>query len=231
MRQRLRLGKRLFDCVCATALALIILPWIGWIAFNIWRQGDGPILYRAERMSGLGRSFTLYKFRTMRVACEDDIGVTGGDKLGRVTEYGAKLRRRHLDELPQLWNVIRGDISFVGPRPPLREFTERFPVLYEQVLWDKPGVTGLATLIYNNTEEKLLAQCVTSEETDKVYCKRCIPAKARLDLFYQRRASFALDLWIIGTTLHQIFSKDPGCRHVQKRKSSARSPVPLLTSN
>ncbi|MCY4180556.1 MAG: sugar transferase, partial [Litoreibacter sp.] len=79
----MRLGKRIFDCVCATALALLILPWIGWIAFRVWRQGDGPILYRAERMRGLDRPFTLYKFRTMSHHSREEIGVTGGDKIDR----------------------------------------------------------------------------------------------------------------------------------------------------
>ncbi|MEM7470453.1 MAG: sugar transferase [Pseudomonadota bacterium] len=227
----MRLGKRIFDLVCATALGLLISPWIVWIAYKVWRQGDGSILYRAERMRGVDLAFTLYKFRTMRGGDDAEIGVTGGDKADRITEFGAKLRRRHLDELPQLWNVIRGDISFVGPRPPLREFVERFPDIYSQVLKDKPGVTGLATLIYNDREEAVLARCKTPAETDAVYCQRCIPSKTRLDMIYQRNAGFALDLWIIGATLRQISGKNPRRAKVPNRKSSARNPVPLLTSN
>ena len=133
-----------------------------------------------------------------------DAGVSGGDKAARVTPVGRILRRTRLDELPQLWNILRGDISFVGPRPPLREYVERFPEVYRAVLTSRPGVTGLASIHYHRHEEWLLARCATPAETDRVYCTRCIPAKARLDLIYARHASVCFDLRLIGRTIARV---------------------------
>lgn len=198
--------KRFFDVISASFVLLLVWPFLGWTAFRIWRQRDGPIFYIAERMKTPNQSFGLIKFRTMTHAVED-AGVTGGDKDARITPLGKRLRKRRLDELPQLWNIIKGDISFVGPRPPLREYVDRFPQIYGEVLKSRPGVTGLATLVYNKREGALLATCETAEETDRVYCETCIPAKAKLDLMYQRAYRPCLDYWIIWATLRQISSK------------------------
>jgi lipopolysaccharide/colanic/teichoic acid biosynthesis glycosyltransferase len=133
-----------------------------------------------------------------------DSGVSGGDKAARITALGRLLRRSRLDEIPQLWNVIRGDMSFVGPRPPLRQYVERFPDLYAQVLRSRPGITGLATLVYHGHEERLLARCATPEETDALYARACVPRKARLDLIYQRRRSLCWDLWLMMQTAGKV---------------------------
>lgn len=198
------LGKRLFDI----ALALVLLLPLGALmiviaALLLITQGR-PVLYGSERMRDPARAFTLWKFRTMRPAAAGDSGVSGGDKAGRVTPTGAALRASRLDELPQLFNILMGDMSFVGPRPPLRQYVEAFPGLYAAVLKSRPGVTGLASLVYHRHEERLLARCASAEETDRVYSRRCIPAKARLDLIYQRRRSLCLDLWILARTLRRV---------------------------
>lgn len=198
--------KRFFDVISASFVLLLVWPFLAWTAFRIWRQKDGPVFYIAERMKSPTQAFGLIKFRTMSHASED-AGVTGGNKNARITPLGKKLRKRRLDELPQLWNIIKGDISFVGPRPPLREYVDRFPQVYGEVLKSRPGVTGLATLVYNQREGALLANCKTAEETDRVYCDTCIPAKAKLDLMYQRAYRPCLDYWIIWATLRQISAK------------------------
>jgi lipopolysaccharide/colanic/teichoic acid biosynthesis glycosyltransferase len=146
------------------------------------------------------QGFALVKFRTMRPDMADS-GVSGGDKTARITHTGAFLRRTRLDELPQLWNILMGDMSFVGPRPPLRRYVVDYPGLYRRVLRARPGVTGLATVIYHRHEERLLRGCTTAAQTDAVYRRACIPRKARLDLIYLERQSLALDLWIIFRTL------------------------------
>src|SRR5690606_28666329 len=105
-----------------------------------------------------------------------------------------------LDEVPQLWNVLKGDMSFVGPRPPLRVYVERFPDLYAQVLRSRPGVTGLASLHFHRHEEWILARCATPEDTDAAYARRCVPRKARLDLIYQRRRNLCLDMALMWRT-------------------------------
>jgi lipopolysaccharide/colanic/teichoic acid biosynthesis glycosyltransferase len=151
-------------------------------------------------------AFQLWKFRTMRVV-SDDSGVSGGDKQSRITPTGRFLRRTRLDEIPQLWNVLKGDMSFVGPRPPLRQYVERFPAIYRQVLKSRPGVTGLATLHFHRHEERLLRTCRTPEETNRVYEQRCIPRKAQLDLIYQRRQTLCLDLILILKTIARVLGR------------------------
>ena len=195
--------KRLFDI----ALALLLLGPLGAVmvavALALALTQGRPILYGAERMRGPDRAFTLWKFRTMRPAPLDS-GVSGGDKAKRITRLGRFLRRTRLDELPQLANILKGDMSFVGPRPPLRQYVRACPETYAAVLKSRPGVTGLATLVFHRHEERLLAQCATPDETNRVYIRRCIPRKARLDLIYQRRQSVRLDLWILGRTLKGV---------------------------
>jgi lipopolysaccharide/colanic/teichoic acid biosynthesis glycosyltransferase len=189
-------AKRLFDVIVALILAVLLSPLIAAVALGIALCDGRPVLYLSERMKTPTRGFALAKFRTMTLAASD-AGVSGGDKAARITRLGRLLRRSRLDELPQLWNVLRGDISFVGPRPPLREYVERFPALYARVLASRPGITGLATLRLHRHEERLLARCTTPQETDRVYCSVCIPRKARLDLLYQRRRTLCWDVLLM----------------------------------
>jgi lipopolysaccharide/colanic/teichoic acid biosynthesis glycosyltransferase len=191
--------QRLFDLALAIVLLGFALPCIGVIALVMLCREGRPIFYPSERMRSPSRSFTLWKFRTMTPAGADR-GVSGGDKRSRVTRFGHWLRATRLDELPQIWNVLRGDIGFVGPRPPLREYVERFPELYAQVLASRPGITGLATLRFSKWESRLLAATASGDETDAVYCRRCIPRKARLDLIYQRNRSLCFDIRLIAIT-------------------------------
>lgn len=188
--------KRVFDLVLAFALIILFAPCI--TALSAWlllRQGR-PVFFRGERMKTHDEAFTLYKFRSMD-AQMPDCGVTGGEKHSCITRDGHWLRRSRLDELPQLWNILIGDISFVGPRPPMREFVERFPEIYRAVLKNRPGVTGLATLTCHQYEDQLLRKTSSAQETDALYVARCLPRKARIDLIYQRRASMLLDLALI----------------------------------
>ena len=192
--------KRLMDILLALLLGLLLSPLIVAVALLILIRDGRPVFYVAERMKAPGQPFALWKFRTMRSAAQDS-GVSGGDKAGRITSMGRFLRRTRLDEVPQLWNILRGDISFVGPRPPLRRYVEAFPALYAEVLQSRPGVTGLATLVFHRTEERLLARCTTPEETEAVYIRRCVPAKARLDLIYAQNRNLCFDLKLMVATV------------------------------
>ena len=197
------LRKRLFDLALALLLtALLALPFALLLIILLLKEGR-PLFYVAERMKAPGQPFRLWKLRTMRVAAGDS-GVSGGDKTQRITATGRFLRKTRLDEVPQLWNVLRGDMSFVGPRPPLRQYVERFPDLYAQVLRSRPGITGLASLHFHAHEEWLLARCGSTAETDEVYSRRCVPRKARLDLIYQRHASLCFDLSLIAETGRRV---------------------------
>ncbi|MBJ3762714.1 sugar transferase [Maribius pontilimi] len=199
-------AKRLFDLTLALLMGTVLLIPILVIAALVLIQSGRPVFYPSERMRGLDDPFVLWKFRTMRPDPGDG-GVTGGDKSDRITPIGRALRRTRLDELPQLWNVIRGDISFVGPRPPLRRYTELFPDLYERVLRSRPGITGLATLRFHGHEERLLAACATGAETEAVYCRRCVPRKAALDLIYQRNRDLCLDLKLMAETARKVLDR------------------------
>ncbi|MFK7941187.1 MAG: sugar transferase [Roseovarius sp.] len=198
--------KRVFDIVLALILGVIlILPIVVIAALILLREGR-PVLYLSERMKTPDTGFQLWKFRTMHVV-HNDSGVSGGDKSARITAIGARLRRLRLDELPQLWNILRGDISFVGPRPPLRRYVELCPDLYARVLRSRPGVTGLATIRFHKTEERLLSRCQTPPQTEAVYLRRCVPTKARLDLIYARHQSLCFDAALILETIRQVFKR------------------------
>lgn len=199
-------SKRAFDI----ALALVLLVPLSVVMLAVTlvlliAQGR-PILYTAPRMRTPNLPFTQLKFRTM-LASDADGGATGAHKHWRITRLGRVLRRSRIDELPQLFNILRGDMSFVGPRPPLREYVERFPAVYGQVLKSRPGVTGLATLIYHRHEDRILAGCASAEATEAAYYRRCLPAKLKIDLIYQRHRSMGLDLWILWQTLKIVISR------------------------
>jgi lipopolysaccharide/colanic/teichoic acid biosynthesis glycosyltransferase len=193
-------AKRALDLILALMLVVILAPTFGLLLLVLWARQGRPVFYVAERMRAPGQPFLLWKLRTMSVV-PPEAGVSGGDKTSRITATGRFLRRSRLDEVPQLWNVIKGDMSFVGPRPPLRLYVERFPDLYAQVLQNRPGITGLATLVFHRHEEALLAQCTSAAQTDAVYARRCVPRKARIDLIYQRRRTVWMDLGLMVRTL------------------------------
>lgn len=192
-------SKRIFDVFLALSLLLLLLPLFFLVSVVAMVKEGRPIFFFSERMKTPDVAFTLVKFRTMS-ADAGDAGVTGGDKSNRVSRFQAFLRKSRLDEMPQLLNILRGDMSFVGPRPPLRMYVELFPEIYGNVLKSRPGITGLGTLGIHRYEERVLAECETPEQTDLVYRKRCIPKKARLDLIYQRNRSLCFDCVLIART-------------------------------
>ena len=193
-------AKRLCDLILALLLGIVLLPVIAVVAVMILVRDGRPVFYVSERMKTPAQGFRLVKFRTMKVVATDS-GVSGGEKAARITAIGHVLRRTRLDEVPQLWNVLRGDISFVGPRPPLRQYVERFPEIYGRVLKSRPGITGLASVYFHEHEERLLARSRSTEETDAIYCRACIPRKAHLDLIYQARRNICMDAGIMLKTV------------------------------
>ena len=193
-------AKRAFDLWTAAMITPFVVPMVLVISLVILIRDGRPVFHGGERMKTPTQGFKLWKFRTMRVDPADR-GVSGGDKVGRITPTGRWLRRRRLDELPQLWNLWRGDVSVVGPRPPLRLYVERFPGIYAEVLKSRPGLTGLASIYYARHEARLLARTVSAEETDAVYARNCVPRKAHIDLMYQRNWSFCFDLNVVRKTL------------------------------
>lgn len=200
------LSKRLLDVVVALGLGLLLLPLILLISLVILVLDGRPVFYVSERMKTSTQAFGLVKFRSMRPTAQDG-GVTGADKAGRITRSGRFLRRSRLDEVPQLWNILRGDMSFVGPRPPLRVYVTDYPDLYRAVLRSRPGLTGLATVTYAGHEGRLLAKSRSAAETDAIYRRACVPRKARLDLIYQARRNLCLDIKLMVVTVFGRFGR------------------------
>ena len=196
------------EIALALLMAVVLVPVMIVVFFLVWLADGRPVFFVQERMKSPTESFRLIKFRTLTVV-EHEAGVLGGAKLSRITRLGRILRRSRIDELPQLWNILKGDIGFVGPRPPLRRYVERFPKIYGEVLKDRPGVTGLATLLYHHKEEALMSRCQTDAEAEAVYERRCVPAKARLDILYAKHRNTCLDLRVMAATVWRRLSPVP----------------------
>lgn len=156
---------------------------------------DGPILFRQKRVGQYGKLFTMIKFRTMSVSHHGSSISVAGES--RITPLGAKLRKYKLDELPELWNVLIGDMSFVGPRPDVPGYADQFKGEDKDILRLKPGITGPATLKYRN-EEELLAQQIDPQRYNN---EVIFPDKVKINLDYFHHRSFWGDLCIIIKTI------------------------------
>lgn len=202
--------KRLLDIVCAFLLIIVLaVPFMGLVAIILVLQGR-PIFHVSERMKTPTKSFKLWKLRSMYPAPPGDGDeATGAYKRARITPIGRFIRRSRVDEIPQLWNVLKGDMSFVGPRPPIRKYVDLYPEIYGRVLRSRPGITGLASLHYHRHEENLLAHSHSREETEEIYTRNCIPRKARLDLIYQSNRTTCLDFKLMLLTAAKVL---PGRR-------------------
>ena len=187
--------KRLFDMVCAALGLLVLSPVLLVCALLVGLTSPGGVLFRQERIGKDGVPFTIYKFRSMR---KDNAGLKiSTSRDTRITPVGRVLRKTKLDELPQLWNVLKGDMSFVGPRPEVREYTDLYAPEQRQVLMVRPGVTGLASIRYRNENELLTA----SSDPNRTYIDEVMPAKLALDLKYIPRACVSYDIKLIWETL------------------------------
>ena len=191
-----RFGKRIFDFVAALAgLTIVALP-MGAIALAIWVTSGRPILFTQYRVGKDGKLFRIKKFRTMVVRDTPDSNITvTGDE--RITPIGRLLRRWKLDELPQLWNVLVGEMSFVGPRPDVPGYADKLQGEARRILSLRPGITGPATLAYRN-EEELLAQV---DDPIRYNDEVIFPDKVRINLKYLEECSFTKDLYYIWKTI------------------------------
>ena len=194
------LVKRTFDTLFAAAGLAVLSPVLGAIAIAIRAGSSGPLLYRGRRVGLNGELFDMLKFRTM-VENADQIGgsSTPADDR-RVTGIGRTLRRYKLDELPQLWNVLSGDMSFVGPRPQVQWAVDLYTPEERAILSVRPGITDEASLKFSNEAEILRG----SADPDKDYIEKIHPEKMRLSLAYVGDRSFFGDLSIIARTAGAI---------------------------
>jgi len=187
--------ERLFDATCSAAGLLLLLPVLAGVALVIILDDGAPVLFNQIRVGRNGKLFRIWKFRTMRSGSAGSGITTAGD--GRVTRVGKKLRKFKLDELPQLFNVFKGDMSLVGPRPEVPEYVQVEAPIWQSVLRVRPGVTDLATLLYRD-EERILG---ASGDPNAFYRASILPAKLILNLAYHLSRSFRQDLKLILLTI------------------------------
>ncbi len=194
--------KFLFDRIMAALGILFLLPLFFAIIIWVMLDSKGGSFFVQTRVGKNGRHFGLLKFRTMRPLSEKGGKLTVGSNDPRITEAGYFLRKYKLDELPQLFNVLIGDMSFVGPRPEVPEYVDRYTAEQRKVLAVRPGITDEASLAYFN-ENDILSN---SPDPEKTYLEIVMPAKIELNLAYLRKRSFLKDLGVIAKTLKRIVS-------------------------
>jgi len=192
------MGKRALDVILGSLGAVAAAPILAAVMVAMRLGGDrGPFLYRAARVGERGAVFEVLKIRTMTVGAQG-AGITGpGDP--RITPLGRFLRRYRLDELPQLVNVLRGEMSLVGPRPEDPRFVDWSDPVHRRVFTAKPGITGLAQLDFHDEAERL-----SGPDIEERYRREILPAKLRLDVQYLDRRSVLLDLRILARTARTL---------------------------
>jgi lipopolysaccharide/colanic/teichoic acid biosynthesis glycosyltransferase len=196
---RIILSQRIIDILATAAGLLLLSPVFLIIGVAVKLQDGGPVFYRSKRVGMGGRLFSIYKFRSM-VQGADTMGgglTVKGDR--RVTAVGRFLRATKLDELPQLWNVFKGDMSLVGARPENPGYVARYTPEQREILRYRPGVTSPASLHYRN-EEELLGE----GDTETLYLREILPHKLSMDLAYLKRRTVRSDLMVILRTIGGI---------------------------
>ncbi|GBD98076.1 UDP-N-acetylgalactosamine-undecaprenyl-phosphate N-acetylgalactosaminephosphotransferase [bacterium BMS3Abin07] len=195
--------KRLFDILFSTAGLLVLSPLMVVVAVLIRMDSPGPAFFRQERVGRYFRPFTIYKFRTMMADSKKNgsLITVGGDR--HITRAGKFLRKYKIDELPQLFNILKGDMSFVGPRPEVKNYVELFRPDYKKLLRMRPGITDPASIKYSS-EERVLAM---SDRWEEDYIEKVLPEKIRLSLSYVEKNNVIIDLKLIFKTLLKVFSR------------------------
>ena len=187
--------KRSFDIFASLFGLILFAPLFLIIAFLIKISMPGPVIFRQKRAGRLGKAFTIYKFRTMITTHNGKTISVKGDS--RITPLGAFLRKYKFDEMPELWNVLKGEMSFVGPRPDMQLYADKLIGEERKILEMLPGITGPATLKYANEEELLASVSNPERYNDEVIW----PDKVRINMNYYYKQSFKRDIYIIFNTI------------------------------
>ena len=196
--------KRSFD-IFFSVIGLILLSPV-FLIMAIWIKCDsyGPVFYKQTRVGKNGKFFLLYKFRSMRVGSDKEGLLTVGEKDPRITRSGKFIRKFKLDEFPQLINVLRGEMSIVGPRPEVPKYVALYNEEQREALNIRPGISDWSSIRFSN-ENELLAQAENSED---FYISEVMPEKLKMNLEYVRSNNFWIDLKIIFMTMKKIASKE-----------------------
>ncbi len=195
--------KRYFDLLFSIIGLFLLLPIFLIISLVIKLLMPGPVIFTQKRIGRNSKEFILFKFRTMTVKTGTDRGSFDAGDASRITPIGSFLRKSKLDELPQLLNVVKGDMSFVGPRPEIEKWTKIYPEKWQLVHSVKPGITDNASLLFRN-EEIILAQ---SENPEKIYREEILPQKLELYIAYVNEQSLLIDIKIILKTIYEVITK------------------------
>jgi lipopolysaccharide/colanic/teichoic acid biosynthesis glycosyltransferase len=190
--------KRLFDIAVSATLLLVFLPLLALTAVLVWLDSGGPVLFSQARVGRGGHWFRIWKLRSMQNSNSGSPITKTGDP--RITRIGKVLRATKLDELPQFWNVLKGDMSLVGPRPEIPEYVELFASRYNSILAVRPGITDPASIALRN-EEELLAR---APDSIREYAERVLPYKLALAEEYVATMSFRSDIAILMRTFWVI---------------------------
>ena len=206
--------RRAFDLICAAAGLALLSPLFPVIALAIKLEDGAPVIYSQPRIGRGFRVFRLYKFRTM-IAGAERTGPLTAPADARITRVGRWLRKYKFDELPQLLNVIKGDMQLVGARPEIQRYVEMFRSEYEVILRDRPGITDPATLEFRHEDNAF-----GPGNVEEQYVSAILPRKLELSLEYSRRRTFFGDLRIIYHTLLKIPANSDNCKGSQSPRSS-----------
>jgi lipopolysaccharide/colanic/teichoic acid biosynthesis glycosyltransferase len=194
-------AKRVVDVAASAAGIVLLSPLLAAVAATVGASSPGPVFFSQERVGQGGRKFKLFKFRTMTHRSAGAQITVAGD--ARVTSIGRLLRRTKIDELPQLWNVLVGDMSLVGPRPEVERYVKIFAKDYAEILRVKPGITDFAAIEYRD-EERILA---AAQDPEAEYCRVVLPAKIALYRRYIAQQSLGRDFAILVKTIAAILQK------------------------
>lgn len=199
--------KRLID-ICGALFGLIFLsPLMIFMAIWIKLDSPGPALYFQTRITKGGKPFKAVKFRSMKMASGNaaNDGITSPEKQTRITKSGHFIRKYRLDELTQLWNVLVGEMSLVGPRPQTPRYVDIHAKQYEKINAIRPGITGLASIKFHEVEERMIV--AAGDKADEVYINRILPMKFKYNMFYVHNFGLWFDLKIIWWTITGMIKK------------------------
>ena len=201
--------KRAIDIIFSVAVIIIFFPFIVLVGIGIRLSSRGPVIYKARRVGRDGREFVMHKFRTMHVEQRPGASRITGIEDPRIYPLGAILRRMKIDELPQLFDILKGSMSVVGPRPEDPEIVEKYyKDWHKETLRVRPGLTSPGSIHYYSHGEKILV----GEDIEGVYVERLLDTKMALDLVYVRNISLLYDMKLIFRTIYVLLNKAMGRR-------------------
>ncbi len=196
--------KRIFDIILSLTLSVLLSPVMLFIAVAIKAEDKGPVFFRQERITTYGRKFRIFKFRTMVVGADKKGPLVTGKSDERITRIGKRLRKCRLDELPQVFNILLGDMSFVGTRPEVEKYVEQYTDEMRATLLLPAGVTSKASIVFKDEDEALARYTEKGEHIDKAYVEHILPRKMRYNLAYLKKAGVREDMKIMMKTVLEV---------------------------